>query len=275
MKRLTEKYYTIGKFADLHSINKKTLMWYNEINLLKPAYINPETGYRYYTYHQSAILETILLLRELDASTTEIRDFLENRSTKSLNQLLTKKIQEVDLKIENLKTVKSLLVRHKQTLSHLTHTPMHQIELVSKEESYLAVVRIQPALTLEQHIEKVILQAKHYSIQRLRDASYGSMISVQKIFQQKFDSYDYMFIEMPTPTQGEHIHIQPKGLYLRVFHKGNFEQFPELYQQIVKYAKDQNLILTGFAYEKGINDLVIDTIEDYITQIEIPVQVKP
>lgn len=30
--------------------------------------------------------------------------------------------------------------------------------------------------------------------------------------------------------------------------------------------------LSGYSYEKGINETVIDQIEDYIVQIEIPIQ---
>jgi len=70
---------TIGQFAAMHGINKKTLMWYDEIGLFKPAAVNPENGYRCYNYHQSPILETILLLRELDVSIQEIQDFMQNR----------------------------------------------------------------------------------------------------------------------------------------------------------------------------------------------------
>ena len=32
--------FTIGQFAALHEINKKTLMWYDEIGLLKPIMYN-------------------------------------------------------------------------------------------------------------------------------------------------------------------------------------------------------------------------------------------
>ena len=63
--------FTIGQFADLHGINKKTLMWYDEIGLLKPACIQ-ENGYRYYSYQQSATLETILMLHSLDISTISL-----------------------------------------------------------------------------------------------------------------------------------------------------------------------------------------------------------
>ena len=44
----------IFKFA-VHGINKKTLMWYDEIGLFHPAAIHPENGYRYYNYHQSPV----------------------------------------------------------------------------------------------------------------------------------------------------------------------------------------------------------------------------
>ncbi len=91
-----EKMLTIGQFAALHGINKKTLMWYDEIGLFKPASTNPENGYRYYTYHQSPLLETILLLRELDVSITEIQDFMKNRSAENMKYLLSEKISSLD-----------------------------------------------------------------------------------------------------------------------------------------------------------------------------------
>ena len=81
------KLLTIGQFAAMHGINKKTLMWYDEIGLFQPATINPENGYRYYNYHQSPILETILLMRELDVSINQIQEFMKNRSAASMEQL--------------------------------------------------------------------------------------------------------------------------------------------------------------------------------------------
>ncbi len=87
------KLLTIGQFAALHGINKKTLMWYDEIGLFRPAAINSENGYRCYSYHQSSILETILLLRELDVSIGEIKGFMQNRSAESLRCLLDERLK--------------------------------------------------------------------------------------------------------------------------------------------------------------------------------------
>lgn len=100
------KLLTIGQFAALHGINKKTLMWYDEIGLFKPAAINLENGYRCYNYHQSPILETILLLRELDVSVPEIQNFMKNRFAQNLKCLLNEKIAELDLQLLHLQAVR-------------------------------------------------------------------------------------------------------------------------------------------------------------------------
>ena len=50
--------FTAGQFARLHHLNKRTLHYYDDIGLFSPAY-KGKNGYRYYTYQQSAELESI------------------------------------------------------------------------------------------------------------------------------------------------------------------------------------------------------------------------
>lgn len=57
--------YTIGRFAGLHLISKKTLRHYRETGLLEPAGIDPENGYAYYEDAQRERLLRILYLRAL------------------------------------------------------------------------------------------------------------------------------------------------------------------------------------------------------------------
>ena len=51
--------FTIGEIAKLFNISTKALRLYDRIDLLKPAYINEETGYRYYSIGQFVNLECI------------------------------------------------------------------------------------------------------------------------------------------------------------------------------------------------------------------------
>lgn len=55
------KFFTISEFAKLRNININSLRYYEKIGVLKPAYVDEKTGYRYYSPDQLPILDVILL----------------------------------------------------------------------------------------------------------------------------------------------------------------------------------------------------------------------
>ncbi len=262
---------TIGQFAAVHGINKKTLMWYDEIGLFKPASIDPANGYRRYDHHQSSILETILLLRELGVSVAEIQDFMEDRSAENMKCLLDDKIKDLDLQIMHLKAVRKTLCKHHQNMVTLLTMDLSEISIVDKEECCLVTVDIDRDVTFEEEVALITAETARYKLGRLHDASYGSMIPVASLQKGDFDDYTRLFIEIPFLRQKTGLHIQPKGRYLRAFHKGEWDGMSARYQEILKHARREGLTLTGYSYEKGVNETVIDRIEDHIVQIEIPI----
>lgn len=281
-----DKLLTIGQFAAMHGINKKTLMWYDTIGLFCPAAINPENGYRCYDYHQSPVLETILLLRELDVPIAEIQAFLENRSAAAMKNLLEEKIEQLDRQMLHLQAVRKTLCGYRQNMTTLLTMDLTDISLVEKEERCLITVDIDKDTSFEKKVEMITAQTTRYQLGRLHEASYGSMIPVESLYSGHFDDYCRLFIEIPalSPGQGAQtpadscagqtdagVHIQPGGTYLRAFHRGEWEKLPLCYERILGYADVHGLSLSGFSYEKGINETVIDNVRDYITQIEIPV----
>ncbi|MDE7015078.1 MAG: MerR family transcriptional regulator [Kineothrix sp.] len=265
------KLLTIGQFAAMHGINKKTLMWYDEIGLFKPASINPENGYRYYNYHQSPILETILLLRELDVSIHEIQYFMKNRSAGSLKTLLEDKITDLDLHITHLQAIRTTLCTHLQNMSTLMTMDLSEISIIERQERCLVTVDINQETTFEDEVELITAETEKYHLGRLHDASYGSMIPVSSLLAGNYNDYSKLFIEIPFLTYQTGLHMPPAGKYLRAFHKGDWDKLPQRYEEIFAYAQRHNLALHGFSYEMGINENVIDRIDDYIVQIEIPI----
>ena len=154
------KLLTIGQFAALHGINKKTLMWYDEIGLFHPSLIHPENGYRYYSYYQSAILETILLLRELDVPIDEIRAFMKNRSAANMEQLLREKIEELDRNMAHLKAVRKTLCCHRRNMQTLLTIDLSEISIVQKKERSLVTVDINRDTTFDKQAEMLTAETK-------------------------------------------------------------------------------------------------------------------
>ena len=53
------QYMSIGKVSKLKNVSIKSLRYYDQIGILKPAFVNTETNYRYYTNEQLYLLDAI------------------------------------------------------------------------------------------------------------------------------------------------------------------------------------------------------------------------
>lgn len=65
---------TIGEFSRACRLSVKTLRYYAEQGLLAPAWVDPDTRYRYYRPIQSLEAERIRLLRQLELPIADIRE---------------------------------------------------------------------------------------------------------------------------------------------------------------------------------------------------------
>lgn len=62
----------IGEFARLSRVSIRMLRHYDELGLLPPAHVDPDTGYRYYRTSQLKTLNRIVVLRDLGFSLRDI-----------------------------------------------------------------------------------------------------------------------------------------------------------------------------------------------------------
>ena len=71
-----EDLISIGQFATASRLSPKALRLYDENGLLRPARVDPDSGYRYYRAEQLPTATTIRLLRACGMPLAEIRAFL-------------------------------------------------------------------------------------------------------------------------------------------------------------------------------------------------------
>jgi DNA-binding transcriptional MerR regulator len=81
--------YGIGAVARLAQVSVRTLRHYDDIGLLRPGYVDPASGYRYYLPGQIPRLHRILVLRDLGVSLSAISELLAaDVSTEQLRGIL-------------------------------------------------------------------------------------------------------------------------------------------------------------------------------------------
>lgn len=69
--------FGIGQFAQFANVSIRTLRHYDEVGLLRPAAVDPATGYRSYTAAQMSSLNRILALKDLGLTLAEITRIIE------------------------------------------------------------------------------------------------------------------------------------------------------------------------------------------------------
>lgn len=69
--------FRIGDFARIAQVSTRALRLYDRLGLLKPAVVDPFTGYRYYTIDQLPRLNRILALNDLGFSLEQIARMLD------------------------------------------------------------------------------------------------------------------------------------------------------------------------------------------------------
>ncbi|WP_042356768.1 MerR family transcriptional regulator [Bacillus rubiinfantis] len=149
--------YTVQKLAQLAGVSSRTLRYYDEIGLLKPARIN-SSGYRIYGQKEVDCLQQILFYRELGFSLEQIQGILSDPAfdaQQALYQhrqkLLEKRAQLEELILNVEKTI-AFKERGKQMSDQEKFAGFKKQMITENEMNYGKEVR-------EKYGEKIVEQA--------------------------------------------------------------------------------------------------------------------
>lgn len=144
--------YTVAKLAKISGVSIRTLHWYDEIGLLKPAY-HGANGYRYYEEEQLLALQQILFFRELGFELKQIESILK-RSDFDRISTLTSHRRVLQKSVER---TKRLIKTIDKTIKHLKGTKKMQ-----DEEMYYGFSKEEQAEYEKQIIERFGQQGKSH-----------------------------------------------------------------------------------------------------------------
>ena len=261
------KRLTTAQFAKLHEVNKRTLHYYDEIGLFRP-FTKSDNGYRYYDISQSIDFEYIRMLKELNMSIEEIEAYRKNPTPADFLKIVNEKEKEVDKQIQRLKDIKAVMQSKKEQI--IFCETLHQ-QKIRIEECKSERLLVYPYDFLEDDMTQIFSHLKDiWGIEQIR-MGMGSFILLDSVYQMNFDKYEGIYTIALNKKSVQNSFIKPQGKYLCGYQKGTWNKLPDLYQQMLDYAHENNLQLTGYAYEVGLNDFVISNEADYITKIMIKI----
>ena len=136
--------FRIGEFSRITRVTIDTLRHYDALGLLKPAEVDPFTGYRYYSARQLGSLNRILALKEVGFSLEEIARIL-HPSEKLTNEELRGMLKAQLLRAEQ--EVMAARVRQERILARLNYLnlednmPAYEVTLKPVDQLTVASIR--------------------------------------------------------------------------------------------------------------------------------------
>ena len=265
--------YQIGMFATMNHVTVKTLRFYEEQGLLLPAWIHPETGYRYYLLSQMAVLHQITALKQAGFTLEEITRI--HTGTDEETVLLRKK-SELLAKIAELTrqiaVVDGYLSGKKSSLSTpvlvktIPETTVAFMEV--RLESYDDLFDRMPEMGALMERAGCVCALPEYCFTGYLEPGYKDGDILVEICES--------VMEAKKETGGLRFKTLPEIQAACVFHKGSYRSFPESYETVLRFIEENGYEIAGEIRESYIDGVWNREEESqWLSEIQVPVRRKP
>ena len=140
--------FRIGEFSRITRVTIDTLRHYDALGLLKPAEVDPFTGYRYYSARQLGSLNRILALKEVGFSLEEIARILKEELTdEELRGMLKAQLLRAEQEARSAQGRQERILARLNYLNLEDDMPAYEVTLKPVDKLTIAAIReVVPAL---------------------------------------------------------------------------------------------------------------------------------
>ncbi|WP_297429841.1 MerR family transcriptional regulator [Clostridium sp.] len=273
----SKKFYQIGEVSKICNIPIKTLHYYDEIELLIPRKVDPDSNYRYYSNDQLTLVLVIKYFKEAGFSLKEIKVLLGREDLEYNTREINEKCIEIDNKINDLKMLKEKLqfcIKESKKKKHKNF----KIEIKEIPTSYVAYLRSKGSCTIEEFTVRYcklisLVEKNNFHITKNAMAIYYDSCMD---FEEK-DKEDY-YIEVCIAVSEER---EIDGLVRRfggfraltVIHYGSYDNMIDTYRKMFEYAFENGYEICGEPIDNYLVD-IINTSDpgNYVTELIVPIK---
>lgn len=268
------KLFPIGDVAKMFHLSVGSLRHYEKIGLLLPEYIDPKTGYRYYSTRQFECLNTIRYLRILDVPLPQIGEFLKNRDIEKIRDMLYQQKEVVIKKQKELRIIEQKISNRLAQLEDAFSSEFDSAKIIKTKPRRIAWIRNNLTLNSYLDLETSIRQL----VQNQKDAvvflgKVGVGIAAKRLKKGQYDSYDVVFLILDKEDDyNGQVSELPETTCVSIRFCGSHREAPAYYQKLNDYIATHNLTICGFSREITMIDYgITNDTSQFVTEIQIPV----
>lgn len=242
----------IGKMAAINHVTIATLRLYDEKGLLKPRYIDPDSGYRYYDLQQNARLDLIAYMKELGMSLSEMKDVFDKEDITLIENVLIKKNEQMHKDLNEMKLRHDALERSIKAIETYRKAPVPyipNIQFIDRRYvfSQKCISNFYPG-TLSDYEKNLAFFRKqlidngfHY----IHTYNIGTSIDKEDIVKKEMLAKDiFIFVESQLYKSRKDISVIESGMYACVY-INKYEEEIEYATKLVKYCEENDYHING------------------------------
>lgn len=275
----SKEFYQIGEVSKICNIPIKTLRYYDEIELLIPRKIDPDTNYRYYSNDQLALVLVIKHFKEAGFSLKEIKVLLGREDLEYNTKKINEKCIDIDNKINDLKMLKEKLQFFiKESKKEKKKHKEFRIEIKEIPISYVAYLRNRGPCTIEEFTVrycKLISLVEKNNFHIIRNAMaiyYDNCIDFEEKEKTDYDIEVCIGVAEEREIKGL---VRKFGGFKAVtaIHYGSYNNMIDAYRKINKFIYENGYEICGEPIDNYLID-IMNTIdeENYVTELIIPIK---
>lgn len=277
--------FRIGDFSRIARVSCRLLRYYDELGLLKPAVIDRETGYRFYSASQLPQLNRILVLKELGLSLEQVAQVIDsNISATELRAMLLIRRADVeralDAESDRLRQIEARISQIDSD-GHLSVD-----DVVIRDEpakKVLALRKIVPSFSAARDVIRQLLDSVPKKISK---ATLGPLVAIAHSREFELDAIDVEFGYVLNHDLDATVPLDD-GAKMRVRELPRVERMavcvrvglPELAHLITakigQFVEANGYILAGPSREVFLQPPRLDRMDESIVEMQFPIEKAP
>jgi len=250
---------SIGEISKFTGASPRSLRYYERIGLLEPTFIDPDSGYRYYSFDQVYLIDIIKLCIELDVPLKVLEQYMDASGVLDVaalaaygKQIAEKKLNTLKLGLDFIHDLEKNIALAEQ------YQPSGEIYTRDIPEKIVCVLPLETSFAEADHLEiaKIFLDLGHSVETENLWWEFGLLCE-----HSPHGVTRYIFMELREYVDGNNIKIIPAGTYFCKQHDTSMiESAPEIFKAQLKetdfFLSLETEIFTGkHKINKPVNEL--------------------
>jgi DNA-binding transcriptional MerR regulator len=269
--------FSIGEFSRITGLTVKTIRLYHEKGVLPPAWIDDETGYRYFDRSDVERARVVYRLRELDFPLAEIRDLLaadDDSDESGILPLLERQRERIQERQSGLNRIAAsldeVIAREREAFA-MVEQDGFEVEVKELAPLKVAGLRWQGSYA---DTGKALGQVCRRYGRYTRGKPFNLYYDVD-VKDEGADVESCVPVDEAPEAEGFAVHTLPGGRCVSLIHKGPYEEIHRTWARVMAYVQEQGWTATlpyREIYVKGPGMIFKGNPKNYLTEIQIPVE---